>query len=176
MRLRRVLGAVGVSAAVAGAALIATTPSAAAAQPGPWQPFQSTPTSFAAGEVCPFAEEGVPVADEERFRDLSTYPDGSPQEQEFTGLLKFQYTNLANGKTVVRNETGTAVVFYATDGTISFHGEGHIGLSVHIGNPPSTPAGEWVLTGTFDAVLHPDGTKDFTLEHGTAENLCDTLA
>jgi hypothetical protein len=176
MRLRRVLCAAGASAVVAGTVLIATMPSAAASQPGPWQPFRSTPTSFAAGEVCSFAEEGVPVADEEMFRDLATYPDGSPQEQEFAGLLTFKYTNFANGKSVVRNETGTALVFYAPDGTITFHGEGHIGLSVHIGNPPSTPAGEWVLTGTFDAVIHPDGTKDFTLEHGTAENLCDTLA
>lgn len=176
MRLRRVLCAAGVSAAVAGAALIGSMPDAAASQPGPWQPFRSTPTSFAAGVVCPFAEQGVPVADEERFRTLSTYPDGSPQEQQFTGLLKFQYTNLATGKTVVRNETGTAVVSFATDGTITFHGDGHIGISVPVGNPPSTPSGEWVLTGTFDAVLHPDGTKDFTLEHGTAENLCQTLA
>jgi hypothetical protein len=49
------------------------------------------------------------------------------------------------------------------------HSEGSITFGVR-----RTPAGEWVLTGTFDAVLHPDGTKDFTLEHGTAENLCDT--
>ena len=135
MRLRRVLCAAGVSATVAGAVLIGGMPGAGASQPGPWQPFRSTPTSFAAGVVCPFAETGVPVADEERFRNLATYPDGTPQEQQFTGLLKFKYSN-----------------------------------------PPSTPSGEWVLTGTFDAVLHPDGTKDFTLEHGTAENLCDTLA
>ena len=176
MRLRRVLCAAGVSATVAGAVLIGGMPGAGASQPGPWQPFRSTPTSFAAGVVCPFAETGVPVADEERFRNLATYPDGTPQEQQFTGLLKFKYTNLANGKTVVRNETGTALVFFATDGTITFQGQGHIGISVPVSNPPSTPSGEWVLTGTFDAVLHPDGTKDFTLEHGTAENLCDTLA
>jgi hypothetical protein len=89
---------------------------------------------------------------------------------------RFSAVPCSSVKSVVRNETGTALVFYAPDGTITFHGEGHIGLSVHIGNPPRTPAGEWVLTGTFDAVIHPDGTKDFTLEHGTAENLCDTLA
>lgn len=176
MRLRRVLTAAGVSATVAGAALVAGTPGASASPPGPWQPFRSTPTSFAAGVVCPFAEQGVPVADEERFRNLSTYPDGSPQEQQFTGLLKFRYTNLATGKSVVRNETGTAVFFFAPDGTITAHGDGHIGISIHAGNPPSTPVGEWVLTGTFDVVLRPDGTKDFTLEHGTAEDLCQTLA
>ena len=176
MRLRRVLCASGVSAVVAGAALIASMPGAAAAQPGPWQPFRSSSSSFAAGVVCPFAETGVPVLDKERFRNLALYPDGSPLEQEFAGPLKFQYTNLANGRTVVRNESGTALVFYATDGTVTFHGQGHIGISVLVGNPPSTPSGEWVLTGTFEAVIHPDGTKDFTLEHGTAENLCDTLA
>jgi len=91
--------------------------------------------TFPAGEVCPFALHGEATKDEERVRNLLAYPDGTPQEQEFTGPLSFRWTNLSTGKSVVRD-----------------------------------------LSGTFDFAINADGTRNFTVEHGSAENLCQTLA
>ena len=170
MRLRRVLAAAATVAAVA-----AVAPSAAADSPSPWQRYYSQPFTDAAGVVCPFALHGDIVSDHELFRNLQTYPDGSPKEQEFVGPLVIRFSNVSTGASVERNLTGTGRWFYDPDGTTRGHGVGHFGLGVHIGNPTSPP-GEWVLTGTFDFVLRADGTRDFTMQGGTAEDLCKTLA
>ena len=169
MRLRRVLAAAGTVAAVAGIA-----PAAAADSPNPWQPFRSDPFTDAAGVVCPFELHGDPVADKELVRTLQTNPDGTPREQEFVGQLVFKFTNMSTGASVERNLTGTGFFFFDPDGTISGNGRGHIGLGVHIGNPTSPP-GEWVLTGRFDFVLGADGVRTFSI-HGTQEDICQTLA
>ncbi len=169
MRVRRVLAAAATVAAVA-----AVAPSAAADSPHPWQQFRSDPFTDAAGVVCPFALHGDPIEDKEQVRTLQTNPDGTPREQEFVGQLVFRFTNMSTGASVDRNLTGTGFFFTDPDGTISGNGRGHFGLGVHVGNPTSPP-GEWVLTGKFDFVLGADGVRTFTL-NGTQENLCDTLA
>jgi hypothetical protein len=148
---------------------------AAAATPDPWQPYFSGSFTEAAGDVCPFAVQADDIQDHEEFRTLATYPDGSPQEQEFVGLLVYRYTNLSTGASVVRNLTGTGYFFYQPDGSTTGHGDGHIGLSVHAGNT-DPPPGEYVITGAYDFTLEADGTVHFDLRGGTAENLCDTLA
>jgi hypothetical protein len=148
---------------------------AAASSPDPWQPFHSTPFTDAAGDVCAFAVRGDIVQDHEMFRTLVSYPDGTPREQEFVGPLVIRYTNLSTGASVVRNLTGTGYFFFDPDGTITGHGLGHIGISVHAGNTNPLP-GEYVLTGSFSFVLDADGTSTFDVQGGNVENLCDTLA
>ena len=170
MRLRRVL--TGIAILVTTGAI--ATP-ASAASPAPWQPFRSEPFTDAAGEVCPFAVRGDVVSDHELMRTLASYPDGSPQEQEFVGPLLIKYTNLTTGASVERNLTGTGYFFFDPDGTIRGHGLGHIGIAVHTGNV-APPPGEYVLTGSFDFVLNSDGTRSFDVQGGTVENLCTTLA
>ena len=170
MRLRRVLAAAATVAAVA-----AIAPSAAADSPSQWRRYYSQPFTVAAGVTCPFAFHGDIVEDKEYVRDLLTYPDGSPEEQEFTGPLTIRYTNLSTGESVDRDLSGTGWWFYDPDGTTHGHGFKHMGLGVHIGNPTSPP-GEWIFSGTFDFVLHANGTRDFSIERGSAEDLCQTLA
>ena len=55
------------------------------------------------------------------------------------------------------------------------HGLGHIAIGIHAVNT-SPPPGQYVLTGSFNFVLRPDGTGDFSVQGGTVENLCNTLA
>jgi hypothetical protein len=159
VRRRRVL--TGVTMLVAAGAI--ATP-ASAASPAPWQPFRSRP--FA--EVCPFALRGDIVSRHELLRMLARYPDGSPQEQEFVGPLVIKYTNLSTRTSVERNLTGTGYFFFDPDGTIRGHGLGHIGIGIHTGNV-APPAGEYVLTGSFDFLLNPDGTCSFDVQGGTVE-------
>jgi hypothetical protein len=163
------------TAVTAGAAVLAGSPAAFAESPSPWQPFHSEPFTLVAGDVCAFAVHGDIVSDHELVRTLQTYPDGSPREQEFVGPLVIRYTNLSSGKSVERNLTGTGWWFFDQDGTIRGHGVGHLGIAIHAGNT-SPPPGEYVLTGAFDFILHPDGIRSFSIQGGTVENLCQTLA
>lgn len=176
MRSPRVLAGASMAAATTGFALVAgfAVP-ASASSPDPWQPFHAQPFTQPAGAACPFALHGDIVTDHTLVRTLQTYPDGSPREQEFAGPLVIRFTNLSTGTSVQRNLTGNGYFFYEPDGTILGHGLGHIAIGIHAGNT-SPPPGEYVLTGSFNFVLRPDGTRDFTIQGGTVENLCDTLA
>ena len=179
MRLRRVLiicgGTLAAAGLTAGGLAMASSPRSTGTPPGPWQDYRSQPFTQAAGEVCPFALHGDIVKDEEQVRNLLTYPDGSPQEQQFRGPLVIKFTNQSNGKSVVRDLNGTGWWFYGKDGTIYGRGTDHMGLGIHKVNTSPAP-GEYYLSGTFDFVLNADGTRDFTFERGSAENLCQTLA
>lgn len=180
MRLRRVLTICGTTLAAAGLSTglaVALTPSSGGSSPGPWTDFRSEPFTDAAGEVCPFELHGDIVKDGEQVRTLLSYPDGSPQEQEFRGPLFIKFTNTSNGKSVVRDLTGTGWWFFAPDGATYAHAFQHMSLGIHKANAGMTPApGEYYLSGEFDFALNADGTRNFTIEHGSAENLCETLA
>jgi hypothetical protein len=175
VRPRRVLVGASMAVAVTGFALVAGFAApASASSPSPWQPFHEQSFTQPAGAVCPFALHGDVVTDHTLFRTLQTYPDGSPKEQEFVGPLVIRFTNLSTDASVERNLTGVAYFFYEPDGTIQGHGIGHIAIGIHAVNT-SPPPGEYVLTGSFNFVLRPDGTRDFTIQGGTVENLCETL-
>jgi hypothetical protein len=178
VRLRRVLlaaGATVTAAGLAGGLAIASSPSGGS-PPGAWQDYRSAPFTYAAGEVCSFGVHGDIVKDEERVRNLLTYPDGTPQEQEFTGPLFVRFSNQSSGKSVVRDLSGTGWFFYTPAGALQYgHGFEHMSLSIHKVNTSPAP-GEYYLSGEFDFAINADKTRDFTLEHGSAENLCLTLA
>jgi hypothetical protein len=176
VRPRHVLAGASMAAAVTGFALVTGFAAPAwASSPSPWQPVHEQPFTQPAGAVCPFALHGDIVTDHVLVRTLQTYPDGSPREQEFAGPLVITFTNLSTGASVERNLTGIAYFFYEPDGTIEGHGLGHIAIGIHTVNT-SPPPGEYVITGSYTFVLRPDGTRDFTVQGGTVENLCDTLA
>ena len=176
MRPRHVQAGATMAAAVTGFALVAGFAAPAwASSPSPWQPVHEQPFTQPAGAVCPFALHGDIVTDHVLVRTLQTYPDGSAEEQEFAGPLVIRFTNLSTGASVERNLTGIAYFFYQPDGTIEGHGLGHIAIGIHAVNT-SPPPGEYVITGSYTFLLRPDGTRDFTVQGGTVENLCDTLA
>ena len=176
MRRRRVLS---IAATVAAAALLSPT-AAAAAGPSPssgagWQPYRSTPFEDPAGTVCSFGVSATPVRDEEEYRTLASYPDGSPRLQEFRGPLFFRYTNESTGESVVRDLSGRGWFRYGQDGGLRALILDHIGVTVHTGNV-GFPAGEWVVNGKSQVTITPDGNRTIKLMDATAENLCDTLA
>ena len=178
MRLRRVLltaGATLAAAGLAGGLAIASSPSGGS-PPGAWQKFRSAPFTDAAGAVCSFAVHGDIVKDREQVRNLLTYPDGTPQEQQFRGPLVIRFTNESTGRSVVRDLSGTGWFFYTPAGALQYgHGFQHMSLGIHTVNTSPAP-GEYYLSGTFDFAINADGTRNFTVEHGSAENLCETLA
>jgi len=177
VRLRRVLPICAATLAGAGLAAgvaIASSPSAGS-PPGQWQNYRSQPFAYTAGDVCAFGVHGDIVKDKERMRTLLTYPDGKPQEQEFTGPLFVRFTNQSSGKSVVRDLSGTGWFFYGRDGATFGHAFEHLSISIHQVNTSPAP-GLYYLSGAFDFAINPDGTRNFTVEHGTTENVCRTLA
>jgi hypothetical protein len=183
VRLRRVLTVASAFLAVAASSASATASSAGASAtasdsgsaPGPWRPYRSQPFTDPAGTACPFALHGAIVRDEELVRTLLSNADGLPAEQEFTGPLVMRFTNLSNHVSVERNLSGTGWWFYAEGGTTFGHGVGHMGIGIHAVNI-TPPPGEYYLTGTFDFVSRPDGTRDSVIERGHSEDLCRTLS
>jgi hypothetical protein len=149
---------------------------ASAGAASPWQPFRSAPFDLPAGSRCPFELTGAIVRDKERIRTLSTYADGSPAQQEVTGLLVVRYTNVATGESIDRNLTGDALIDLRPDGTIARFTlvEGH--LAVGLGAGDAGGPAFLVLSGSGFAVdFAPDGSRTVTTGTGTAENVCQTL-
>lgn len=100
MRLRHLASA---PVAVLAAVLSAQAASAANASPVPWQPYRAAPWTDAPGRVCAFGVATTIVADQEQYRTLASYPDGSPKVQEFRGPLVVRYTNTSTNESVVRD-------------------------------------------------------------------------
>jgi hypothetical protein len=157
-----------------GLALPVSAASAAADEPGPWQPYSSGSFTAPAGHDCPFALQGVPVSDHEKIRTLAVDSSGEPTEQEITGQLVVRYTNLSNGRSADENLTGTGWMYYHADGSQTWVISGHLGLGIHPGNPYAAP-GYWIISGRLtlqiDAAHHP-----YVASHdGSTEDLCAEL-
>lgn len=175
MRYGRVL-------ATAAAALIAAVatgvPSAQAATPGTpggWLPYRTAPWTDAPGSVCTFGVTTAIVEDQEQFRTLATYPDGSPRLQEFRGPLVIRYTNTTSGASVKRDLSGYAWFHYEAGGGLEALVASHIAVTVPVGNT-GFPPGEWVISGRSEVTIDSAGAIDVQLIHATAENLCTTLS
>ena len=161
-------------AAVAGIGVALTAPAASAAGGSAgWEPFRSQP--FDSTDVCSFTIHGDIVQDQEEVRTDAAYPDGSPRVQEFRGPLVIRFTNTGNGRSVVRDVSGYALLHFAKDGgsTWFFNGGGSVG--VHAGNT-ATPPGSYILHGRFVLRIAADGTREIRRIHASVENLCTTLA
>lgn len=167
----RILTILAVAVPVTGLLTGPLAPAAHAA--GNWQPSPTAP--FAISGVCSFTMKGDIVKDAVEVRTDSTYPDGSPEVQDFRGPLAIRFTNESNGRSAVRHLNGYARLHYLEDGgrAYDWHGGGSVPVRV---DGPGFPRGWYVLHGRFEVVGHVDGTRLFSDVHAKVENLCLTLA
>ncbi|MFI7546806.1 hypothetical protein [Actinoplanes sp. NPDC049599] len=162
------------------AALVAVTAVPAAAAPdggggGGWEPTSTPPFVLAAGQICSFEVKGDIVADREWMRTLATFPDGSPRVQDFRGVLVIRFTNTGNGRSVVRDATGSIRVYSLADGSRIQQLHGHNALPVRAANT-GFPGGDYITHGDFVVIDRPGGVREVPVQLGTMENLCKTLA
>lgn len=182
-RISRVLGAAVLVGAVAvGSASSATTTgpadqSGSAADP-PWIPFDAEDFTDPAGTACEFEVKGTVLHDREFFRNVTTYPDGSPRTQQWKGPLGLRLTNTETGKSVDRQAWGNAFINFGLDGDFEsiMIQEGHFVGRVRAGTNPGP--GLYYVSGEWSSLVrHADGTSSiFVGPRGSAENLCDVLA
>jgi hypothetical protein len=155
--------------------LLLAAPAVASAA-SPWQPFRSSPFDLPAGSRCPFELRGDIVTDKERIRTTQTNPDGTPAQQEVTGLLVVRYTNVDTGSSVERNLAGDALIDFRPDGSIARITlvQGHLAVGL-AASDPGGPA-FLVLDGRdFVVDFAPDGGRTITFGTGDVENICRTL-
>jgi len=166
-------------AALGVALAVATTPTAAAvAAPGGdsgWEPYRTPSFSIAAGVSCGFELKGDVVYDHEYTRVVERFPDGSPKVQEFQGALGVDFTNVATGETVRRDASGTLRATFHEGGGSDWQFDGNGIAVIRTSNPNSVP-GVYLLSGSVLYTVHPDGSREFTVQDGTIENMCQTLA
>ncbi|MFR9776657.1 hypothetical protein ACL02O_11445 [Micromonospora sp. MS34] len=171
MRLMRKLGV-----ALAAAALVAAVPAPASAAsddiaPGAWEPAPQGGFELPAGARCDFAVQVEPTVDEVRKLTLSTYPDGSPRREIYAGDLIDRVTNLETGATSTADASGTAMIDYGTDGSMTWYVTGPvlIGFRENGGN---LPKGLWIIDGQFVLQFSATGQRTLTMLHGTTHNVC----
>lgn len=134
--------------------------------------------TWEAGEYCEFEVFGEVLVDDEYYRNVSTYPDGSPRTQLWKVPLTFRYTNTETGASVDRNLSGRSIMQYGPDEafqSITIQ-RGHFGGSAKAGSEPAQ--GIFHVTGRWSSMVrNDDGSSTFfTGPRGTLENLCETLA
>ncbi|MFE9693497.1 hypothetical protein [Micromonospora sp. NPDC005806] len=162
--------------ALAAAALVATVPAPASAAsgdiaPGVWEPAPQSPFELPAGARCDFAVKVEPIVDEVRKLTLSTYPDGSPKRELYEGDLIDRVTNLETGATSTADASGTAMIDYGTDGSMTWYVTGPVLIGFKE-NGGSLPKGLWIIDGQFVIQFSATGQKTLTMLHGTTHNVC----
>jgi hypothetical protein len=166
------------AAALVGAAApaVAGTAQPAASRLDGWQRVVTQPFTSPAGDLCPFALHSEPLVDQVYVRTTATFPDGSPQRQQYAGPLIVRLTNTATDASIVRNLSGAAVATYAADGSYDFRiiGPAAVGFRAYQGD--NLPTGFYVLRGIHVVHFAADGTRTLTVDRGTEENVCVTLA
>jgi len=161
-----------------GAALVvASTPTLAMADAGGssgWEPSATPSFDLAAGESCSFGLQAEVLYDHELTRIVATFPDGSPRVVDVQGSLGFEFTNVGTGESLRRDVSGTLEATIHEDGSIDFQFGGN-GLAVIRTSAPDSEPGVYVISGPVLYVAHADGSREFTDQHGTIENICQTL-
>ncbi|SCL14577.1 hypothetical protein GA0070624_0465 [Micromonospora rhizosphaerae] len=165
-----------VGVALAAAALVAAAPTAASAAsgdiaPGAWEPAPQPGFETPAGARCDFAVRVEPIVDEVRKLTLATYPDGSPKRELYQGALIDRVTNLETGATSTADASGSALVDYGTDGSMTWSVTGPVLLGFRE-NGGSLPRGVWIVDGQFVVEFSLTGEKTITMRHGTTHNVC----
>ncbi|MFI5898100.1 hypothetical protein ACIA5D_49265 [Actinoplanes sp. NPDC051513] len=155
------------------AAPAASAEAAAAGGNSGWVPTRTPSFTLPAGAACSFELHGEVVYDHELTRVLRTFPDGSPEVQEFQGALGVVYTNVESGASARRDGSGTLRATRDGNGGTEFVFEGNGIAPIFAG---SSSPGIYVVSGHIVLVAHPDGSREFTEVQGTVENMCETLA
>jgi hypothetical protein len=162
------------------AALVASAPTPALAEPasgaqGGWVPAPQAAFDLPAGARCDFAVHSEPIVDEVRKLVLATYPDGSPKRELYEGDLILEITNTETGATTRADASGTAMVEYATDGSMIWYVTGPVLLGFRE-NAGTLPRGLWIVDGVFIVEFSPDlVNKTITMIHGTTHNVCEDI-
>lgn len=160
--------------AAAAPALAAQAPAAAGAEGG-WVPAPQASFDLPAGARCDFAVHSEPIVDEVRKLVLATYPDGSPKRELYEGDLINEITNTETGAKTLADASGTAMVEYATDGSMIWYVTGPVLLGFRE-NAGTLPRGLWIVDGVFIVEFSPDLiNKTITMIHGTTHNVCTDL-
>jgi hypothetical protein len=143
----------------------------------PWIPYEQTDLTWPAGTYCDFEVFSQVLRDQEFFRDVSTYEDGTPRTQLWRGPLILRFTNKETGFSVVRNASGRAFMEYGPGETFQSLTiqSGHFVGSAKAGSVPAQ--GIFYVAGKWSSMTrNDDGSSTIVLgPNGTAENLCDTL-
>lgn len=166
-------------AVVADAGQAAVFPLSPAPPPGLHGPVVTHPVQepfdYPAGEVCAFPSHAdFPVAD----LTLKTWTDdaGDPVFAIESGPLLMRTTNLATGRSVVSDISGTGVITYPAPGVSVLSGNDW-SAGFHTADHPHN---RWIVAHGFMSVrIAPAGGRtSHTLLalHGPADDLCKTLA
>jgi hypothetical protein len=139
-----------------------------------WIPAPQAPFDQPAGARCDFPVHVEAVVDEVRKLVLDDFPDGSPRREIYQGDLLTRVTNTATGASTVVDAGGSAMVVYATDGSMTWYVTGPVlfGFGVDRGN---LPRGLWRIDGQFVVEFSPTYYKTVTLIHATTHDVCTDL-
>ncbi|MEU7820512.1 hypothetical protein [Catellatospora sp. NPDC049133] len=172
MRRAVIAAAVMVTALLAGAAPAqATEPAGGAGAHGGWVPAPSAAFEQPAGARCDFAIRSEPIRDEVRKLVLDTYADGKPKRELYAGDLIVRYTNLETGVFTEVDASGTAMVQYGTDGSMTYYVVGPVIFGFRA-DGSTLPRGMWLIDGVYTVAFTPTFQKTLTMVHGTTTNLC----
>jgi hypothetical protein len=151
-----------------------TAPAALAPSGSGWVPAPSAPYDQPAGARCDFPIHVQPITDEVQKKVLSTYPDGSSRSEIYVGALVLRVTNTNTGTFYDADASGTAVINYGTDGSMTWYvlGPVLIGFRADSG---TLPRGLWIINGVFQLSFSPSGFKTLTMVVGTTDNVCDHI-
>ncbi|MEV0720246.1 hypothetical protein [Asanoa sp. NPDC050611] len=138
-----------------------------------WVPFRTPSFTVPAGDACSFDLHGEVVYDHELTRVVEVFPDGSPKVQDWVGPLGVVFSNVETGESARRDASGTLRATHDADGgtTFVFYGNGI--APIFAGSPSP---GIYLVSGHHILVANPDGTREFTKNRGTVENMCQTLS
>jgi hypothetical protein len=139
-----------------------------------WVPAPSAPYDQPAGARCDFPIHVQPITDQVQMKVLATYPDGSSKSEIYTGALILRVTNTNTGAYFDADASGTAVINYGTDGSMTWYviGPVLIGFRADSG---TLPRGLWVINGLFQLTFSPSGIKTLTMVAGTTDNVCNHI-
>ncbi|NUS13674.1 MAG: hypothetical protein HOY69_20095, partial [Streptomyces sp.] len=134
------------------------------------------PFDYPAGEVCPFATHAdFPVSD----LTTQTWTDsaGTPVVAVESGPLIMKVTNLANGKTVTRDISGTGVITYPDPDSFVLSGNDW-SAGFHTTDRPVH--NQWIVASTFMSVkittVAGKTSRQLLALRGPYEDICTTLS
>jgi hypothetical protein len=159
--------------AFAAVVMIAFAAAPAAADDG-WTPVPAPPQTVPAGATCSFAVHIEAVKNEVVSKVVATHRDGSPRTVLYKGDLVERLTNLANGRSIIRDSGAFGINDIADDGASTWTFIGPIVWGFAL-NDPITP-GLYAMDGLHVVTLSADGSSERMLvDDGPKENLCATL-
>ncbi|MGC5019161.1 hypothetical protein [Micromonospora sp. DT47] len=139
-----------------------------------WVPAPQGSFDQPAGARCDFAIHSESVRDEVRKLVLSTNPDGSPRRELYEGDLIVGVTNTETGAATLVDASGTAMVEYHPDGSMTWYVTGPA-LFGFRENGGTLPRGYWLIDGQYVVEFSPTFHKTVTMVHGTTHNVCTDL-